>query len=288
MSPRPQTILFVFCHPDDEVLWAGGLLCALPSLANTRAMVVILSGGGSSRRTEFEQVRQAAAYHAGVLLGGDLLPSTEPLPPIGTALEQGIQLLGIDPGDVDALITHSPYGDEHANRHHRQAYRELRAWTRRHSVPFGYASCLPLPFFYHRPLLRNLRRQGPIQVLNLSRCTPVYSRVRRTLDPLFRRYLDCPRYYLQFQIDAAAKRALLDGYNSVDVPAHVSGYAMATSSVEALYLFDDRALAPFAAAIESMAIPGVGDLFALSDTRLRLRSLKRRVLQRLGLRSGAV
>ena len=55
---------------------------------------------------------------------------------------KGLSILGLKINDIDLLITHSPFGDEHMNPHHIQASKELFEWTYAHKISFGFFSCL--------------------------------------------------------------------------------------------------------------------------------------------------
>jgi LmbE family N-acetylglucosaminyl deacetylase len=272
---RPHNVVFVVCHPDDEALWVGGLLHGLSTFPFLRVHVICLSGAdpASPRQDEFDAARAEAGYAAGVVLGGPLRPAVEPLPPTPVTTEAGLQELGLSRDAIDLLITHPPYGDEHANPHHRQTFRELRAWAREHEVPFGFFSGIPVPFFSHTPLLRQVKREGELHLLALARCVPVPDA------PEDYRY---PAYFVQFLADMRAKARALGHYRSIDVDAHVAGYAAWTSACESLYLLGERALRPFTTLIDTMTVPGgVEDLFASSDEPARsgaIQSTLRRVV----------
>jgi len=109
-------LLFVVCHPDDEALWVGGLVESLSTFQFLKVYVLCLSGvdAQSTRESEFYAARQVAGYTAGVVMGDRLRPATEPLTNIAYTVEHGIKKLNLEIGDISLLITHSPYGDEHA------------------------------------------------------------------------------------------------------------------------------------------------------------------------------
>jgi len=256
---RAYNIVFVVCHPDDEALWVGGLIHGLSTFAFLRVFVVCLSGldPDSPREAEFHEARERAGYAGGVVLGGKLRPATEPLPPTSETTEEGLRCLGLSRADVDVLITHSPYGDEHTNPHHRQTYQELLRWSREHDVPFGYFTCIPIPLFMHQPLLRSVKRRAALHLLSFSGCAATPALTVSEPD-----YHGAPDYYVQFLTDMETKQRILECYQSIDLAEHAAGYAAFTSSCESLYLFGERALSPFAAVIEEMEIPGgVADLF---------------------------
>jgi len=257
-SIRTFNIVFAICHPDDEALWIGGLLCELSRLPFVRSYVICLSGNDSQspRMQEFDAGRAVAGYASGLILGGPLRQAIDPLPNTARTLERGIELLGIDRISIDLLITHSPYGDEHRHPHHVQTHRELKRWCNAANVPFGFFSCIPLPWISHKPIMTELRRRGSFQLLTFARCTTRGNVLRHRIKMGRWLLLDRPKYYLQFLTDYAAKAEMLNCYRSIDLALHEKGYAMFTNPCEALYLMDDRALAPWRAVIDAMDVPG--------------------------------
>jgi LmbE family N-acetylglucosaminyl deacetylase len=274
---RSSTILLVVSHPDDEALWLGGLLSGWSQFDGVRMFVVALTGAHTVRAGEFEKAHVVAGYTRGVVLGREIPPWSESLPPVAPAVEEALRRFELAASDIDIVITHSPYGDEHRHPHHREAYREVLAWARRRQVPFGYASCLAMPFFHHRPLLRSVYRKGALQIVGLDACRPAFSWPRRTFDPVFRHYLTCPKYFVRYQIDTSAKMNMLSCYQSIDIAQHIAGYAMTTSAIESVYVFQDAGLQPFVRLLRQMDAPAGPDLFTLTDTRFRFKSLARRL-----------
>jgi LmbE family N-acetylglucosaminyl deacetylase len=255
---RGGNLVFAVCHADDEAVWIGGLLHGLSQLGCLDLHVVCFSGG-ETRAAEFELARERAGYRAGVVLDLPLRPAPEPLPPLAGLLESGLEQLELAPGAIDLLITHSPYGDEHVNPHHRQAYRELRAWSKRRDVPFGFFTSVASPFAFHVPLLHELRREGTLHLLDLARCRP---RVGGLLLGPDWRALATARYFLRFGIDQTTKAEMLACYGSVDQEEFRRGYAMYTSGSESLYVGDERGLLPLRRAIAAMGLPSPVDFFA--------------------------
>jgi LmbE family N-acetylglucosaminyl deacetylase len=258
-------VVFVVCHPDDESLWTGGILHGLAGFDVVRTYVVCLSGNdaASPRGAEFEAATGVAGVTAAVVLGRPLRPAGEPLPDIAATTREGLGRLGLKPSEIDLLVTHSPYGDEHLNPHHVQAYEELLRWTRAQRIPFAWFSVLPHPLLLHQPLMHGLRRHGAsFHLLNLARCLPTPRLLLRLRDAGLRERLRPPRYYLQFAGDQGAKRRMLECYQSIDLAEHEAGYAAFTSAVESLYLMDAGGLAAFKPIVRAMAPPGPANLFA--------------------------
>jgi LmbE family N-acetylglucosaminyl deacetylase len=256
-SPRSFNLVFAICHPDDEALWVGGLLCELARLPFIKAYVVCLSGNDpeSPRMREFDAARALAGYTGGIILGFPLRPAPDPLPDTALTLKDGLTQLGLRERDVDLVITHPSYGDEHKHPHHRQAFSEIGRWCGEAGIPFGFFSCLPLTWLRHIPLAVDLRRLGTFHLLNASKCEPVFSERHYEADPNLSARFDLPKYYLQFLTDAAAKARMLNCYQSINLAQHERGYAMFTSACEAVYLSDDRAFEPWRAIIDAMEVP---------------------------------
>jgi LmbE family N-acetylglucosaminyl deacetylase len=276
-------ILFVVCHPDDEALWIGGTLHALSKFPGITISVICLSGAdaGSPRQDEFFCAKAYAGYHNGVVLGGTLRAALEPLPPISKTLESGLKELNMEVRDVSLLITHSPYGDEHAHPHHSQASDELYLWAERNDVPFGYFSCIPIPFCRLQPLLINMKRKGAFQILNVSRCKETVR--QKAARFLVRKPEKAPKYFIQLLTDMTAKEAMLGCYQSVGWALHADGYAMFTNNCESLYLFDDRGYKVFQYVMDNMAVPGCQNLFHhLVSKKAVLKRMIRNVLGRGG------
>lgn len=277
-TTRQLNLVFVVCHPDDEALWVGGILCEVARFGCVRTHVVSLSGRDdrSPRAREFEHARQVAGYASGVVLGFPLRPAGEALPPVAPTLEEGLHRLCLSLDAVDLLVTHSPYGDEHGHPHHWQAHRELRVWTRERNIPFGYFSCLPMSDFAHVPVTCGFRRSGALHLLNRSRCAWPGGQSRRDVD--------CPAEYVQFGIDARRKREMLHCYQSIDLDKHERGYAAFTSGAEGFYVVDSRGSRVVDAIIDSMATPGIENLRAQHQPASP--TLSQRVARRLRARVG--
>jgi LmbE family N-acetylglucosaminyl deacetylase len=269
-------ILVVVCHPDDESLWFGGSLHALSKFVDIN--VICLSGCDANypREMEFHAAQKIAGYQQGVVLGYPLRTAKQPLPNLGETVAEGLQILERTAGEIDLLVTHSPFGDEHLHPHHQQAFNELLIWTKKHNIPLSFFSTVPLPNCRKRSLLRNFPRQGPLHVTYLARCS--YGLGDWLKSCLFSGQGWMPAYYVQWQTDIGVKRAMLDCYQSIGLSEHADGYAMFTSSVESMYFMERKGFNVIARLVEGMAVPGAMDLFGRP---LRLRLLASRLLRKI-------
>lgn len=259
-------ILFVVCHPDDEALWIGGLIHGLTTFSNVEVNVICLSGQdeSSARPAEFEAARTVAGYTNGILMGSSLRPANQSLPSVVQTVTAGLEKLKLSASNINVLITHSPFGEEHMHPHHVQASVELYRWAMEKNIPFGYFSCLPLPICRLQPALKNMKRHGALQVLNYAYCK--YGLLRNAIRWLDNKPYRYPYLYIQWMVDAAVKRAMLDCYQSIDLPLHEQAYAMFNNNVESIYLFDQRAADIFDELLKQMDVPGSPDYFPGSWT----------------------
>lgn len=272
-------ILVIVSHPDDEALWIGGLIYALSGFARIELSVICLSGKdeNSPRESEFMCAKKVAGYRGGVVLGGHLRAATVPLPRISKTLEEGLSVLGMGMEDIDLLLTHSPYGEEHMHPHHQQAFSEISDWASRHHVPFGYFTCLPIPIGSLQPMLKGMRRRQGFQIINFAKCRNDLA--DKISNFLTRKEKMWPKYYLQFLVDATVKKAMLSCYQSINLKKHEDGYAMFTSNCESIYLFDEKGLEPFNYVMSEMDVPGCKNIFSSLEQTWRMRGLVKRVLR---------
>jgi LmbE family N-acetylglucosaminyl deacetylase len=280
---RTLRILFAVCHADDEAMWVGALLHGLSHIEGVETIVACLSGAGP-RSEEFEAAARVAGYTRGTLLDLPLRPALEPLPETSGLLEDALRRLELGPGEIDLLVTHSPYGDEHLHPHHEQAHRQLRRWSAERDVPFAFFTSASSPFILHRSVSSDLRRSGSLHFVQFARTYPT---PRGLLLPPASALLARARWFAQFVGDAEVKRRMLECYASVDQHVFRDGYAMYTNPAESLYLADDRGASVIRALAERMEAPSPVDLFAASaPTASIVSASRRRVGQMLGRGGG--
>ncbi len=263
-------MIFVVCHPDDEALWIGGTIHGLSRISGIKIHVICLSGSdkNSPRTAEFNDAMKVAGYVSGVVMGGPLRPTNLPLPSISKTVEDGLAELGLDLSEVNLLVTHSPFGEEHMHPHHVQASIELYQWTRYQRLSFGYFACLPIPTCLMQPLLRNMKRAGSLQLLNFAKCKMTWCGM--LVKFFVRKPYRYPRYYVQFLTDWVVKREMLASYKSIDLQLHQDGYAMFHNNCESLYLFDNGGAEVIKYVMQQMKVPGSIDYFYGSWTGIGL------------------
>jgi LmbE family N-acetylglucosaminyl deacetylase len=133
-----RRVAVVVAHPDDETLWAGGLLLSHPEWSPF--IVTLCRGSDPDRAPKFARILQL--LHAqGVM--GDLDDGTEQVPLVASQVRDAILDL-LPERDYDLLLTHAPRGEYTRHQRHHEVSRALRVlWQRgqlhaRHLWHFAY------------------------------------------------------------------------------------------------------------------------------------------------------
>jgi hypothetical protein len=266
-------IVIVVCHPDDEAIWIGGFLGFVGLSDKFNVSVICLSGRdpNSLREIEFHQARNACGYQSGIVLGGPLRPASTPLSCVVDTFHEGLNKLNIKCSDIDLLITHSPYGDEHTNPHHKQAFAKLYEFTKKNRISFGFFSTIALPIGNLRSILCNFKRLDKYHLIGLYRVS--YSIIDRLRFYIDYKITNLPCFLFQLQIDYNKKRKMIDSYPSINLMEHEQYYATITSSVETIYLFDYKGMSVINSMIDTMDVPAQSKLF--KDLNLLARFYKK-------------
>jgi LmbE family N-acetylglucosaminyl deacetylase len=232
-----KNLLYIVAHPDDESLWVGGTISALNKSEGYNTYVLCLWG----LLEQPDEFREESFYKATegckgsyVFMGGN---GEHPIEP-------GLDVLKLSPKDVDLVITHPPYGDEHQHPHHKITHIESRGWANDHDVPLSCFSFFAMPFKYEQIAIR-AKRNDDLHLLNLFRVNKSDAN---------RRFKFYPDYFVQFLVNIKDRNDMLSNYKSIDVEEHKRGYFGWTSNCEGYYL-TDAGLDVFSELIDSMPTP---------------------------------
>jgi len=120
-----QRVAVVVAHPDDEILWCGGLLLSHPEWSTFVAVLCRASDADRAPRLTRVLGRLGAAGAIGDLDDG---PEQRPL---ATGKVAGA-ILDLLPGtDFDLILTHSPRGEYTRHRRHEEVARAVWSlWSR--------------------------------------------------------------------------------------------------------------------------------------------------------------
>lgn len=120
-----RRVAVVVAHPDDETLWAGGLLLSHPEW--TPSIITLCRSSDPDRAPKF--LSAVGRLNARGIMG-DLDDSPEQAPLTARLVRDTI--LSLLPGrDFDLLITHAPHGEYTRHRRHEEVSRAVRVlWKR--------------------------------------------------------------------------------------------------------------------------------------------------------------
>jgi len=244
-------ILFVVAHPDDESLWAGGTIAALSKFKNIETYVMCITGRDDEYRcTEFEKAMEIASPKAYAIMGHDLPKKG------GIALEeipeffnQGLSQMNITFEEIDLLVTHPHYGDEHTHMNHMQLFYTMRQLTADKKVPFACFSFMPIPYIKLCPILPDARRDKGLHLITIAKCEMEAHKLTERLSQT------PPRFFVQFKVDEETKKNMLSCYESINIEQHQKGYSAWDSYIENFYIFDEKGLRPFIDVYNAMSRP---------------------------------
>jgi LmbE family N-acetylglucosaminyl deacetylase len=116
----PLRVAVVVAHPDDEILWAGGLLLSRPQWS--LAIVTLCRGKDPDRAPRFQRVLACLKAEGAM---GDLDDGPEQVPLAPEAVQAAILAL-LPAGPFDLLITHAPDGEYTWHRRHLEVARGVQ------------------------------------------------------------------------------------------------------------------------------------------------------------------
>jgi LmbE family N-acetylglucosaminyl deacetylase len=254
-------ILVIVAHPDDEAIWFGASICGLVKDLNQQVAVLCLSGHDpdSDREDEFGQSQRVAGFQIGKVLGGALRNAGDPLPPVQGTLEKGLSDLGISLSQIQIVITHSPYGDEHRHPHHMQCFKSLNQWCRSNNKPLAFFSSIPINAGSMKPILKGLMRSNRFHVTNISRC--VFNPIQRLKYFNASGSFTLPKFYFQFVGQSDKKNHMLSSYRSVDQNLFEVGYGMFTCNAESIYVLSRDGYNQLLSILGAATYPATDQLF---------------------------
>lgn len=254
-------ILVVVAHPDDEAIWFGASICGLVNDLNQQVAILCLSGHDSNsvREEEFRQSQRIAGFQYGKVLGGALRSANDPLPSIQHSIETGLKDLNISLTQIQLVITHSPYGDEHRHPHHMQCFKSINKWCKSSHKPLAFFSTIPIPAGSMKPILQGLMRSNFFHITNISRC--VFKISERLKYFNVAGSWSVPKYYFQFVGQTEKKLAMLECYQSVGSNEFRDGYGMYTCNAESLYVLNFQGYEKLTAILDLAKYPATDHLF---------------------------
>lgn len=247
-------ILFVVAHPDDESLWIGGLLDFLNRREEVEIYVLCVTGRNHSERyKEFESVMNIVGIKNWYVGNEDIpLRGGVFLSELDKSFNDGLSSLRLKLEDIDVLITHPFYGDEHLHCQHSQMFEVLSYFCHNNDIPFGFFSTIIIRYYRMSPLLTHMKRDGGVHLINYSYCES-HSDVNDKVQP---------EYFYQFKIDSKVKAKMLSCYQSINQEEHQNGYASWDSDVEGVYFMNAKAAKSFSAICSQMDAPAGNAIFA--------------------------
>lgn len=113
MLEKARNCLLITAHPDDEILWAGGLLARFAS----KFTVICCS-------TPTRDLERAENFKRAMMALG--IKSSRILPTPDCSAEKPLSSLPIIPQNFDVIVTHNQWG-EYGHLHHRQINEHVMA-----------------------------------------------------------------------------------------------------------------------------------------------------------------
>jgi len=120
-----QRVAVVVAHPDDEVLWCGGLLLSDPQWSTFVA--VLCRGSDADRAPRFSRVLERLGVKGAI---GDLDDGPKQTPLDNDTVAEAILSL-LPERNYDLILTHSPRGEYTRHRRHEETFQALWSlWDR--------------------------------------------------------------------------------------------------------------------------------------------------------------
>ena len=123
-ADQEKRVAVIVAHPDDEVLWCGGLLLSRPRWAPFVAC--LCRGGDADRAPRFQRLLERLGAQ-GAMGRMDDGPEQNPLP----SSEVQALILALLPGrEYDLILTHGPLGEYTRHRRHEDTSQAVQGLCR--------------------------------------------------------------------------------------------------------------------------------------------------------------
>tara|TARA_R100000008_G_scaffold86373_1_gene79182 strand:+ start:90 stop:815 length:726 start_codon:yes stop_codon:yes gene_type:complete len=223
-----KKILFIVAHPDDESLWVGGILNFLSKRSEVEPYVLCVTGRTHPHRNQEFQKSMEIAGIKNYFVAEEDIPSQGgvPLRYLQNSIEAGVSGMGLD--EVDLIVTHPYYGDEHQHMQHSQLFEYVRNFCHTKNISFAFFSTLTIPFIKMIGKQRDMRRFENTHIINYGDCEH-----------------EVIKHFIQFRVDCAKKDKMLECYESINLQEHYDGYASWDSCVENIYFLDSAGFSTF-------------------------------------------
>lgn len=218
-----KKILFVVAHPDDESLWIGGTLKFLNERDEVDPYVICVTGRHHPQRNDEFQNALDIAGIKNRFIAAENIPDRGgiALTNLPESIEEGISEMGLE--DLDLVVTHSYYGDEHQHAQHSQLFQYVRSFCHVKDIPFAFFSTFCIPSVKMTGKQVDMRRFENTHVINYGDCEH-----------------EVIKHFIQFKVDCDVKNEMLECYKSINLQEHQEGYASWDSCVESIYFLDTQ------------------------------------------------
>ena len=226
-------ILVLTAHPDDEIIWFGSSIYELNKIEDINISIICLWGilepPGSmqsimpgykdiDRKEQFNDVCkyiEIKQYYAITDVDSYVYKGiNQEYNNILHEFNKALKVINLT--NIDMIITHSFYGDEHKHKGHIITHNFGKKYCNDNNIAFSYFSILQIPNLNHTPILKNTYRLNELHILNYSICN----------NELF---------YIQFQGNLNKKINAFGLYKAVDTQKHIDAISGCSLISEGLY-----------------------------------------------------